>query len=225
MKNDKALIFFCRRPVPGKVKTRLAASLGGDLAARLYSCFLQDLSKAAQRSGAEVFLFHTPPGGDGRALKCLLKKDFTYLPQRGADLGERMLNAFVSVFKAGCGKAIVIGSDTPDLSAADLKEAFRALNEEPAVIGPAHDGGYYLLGFNRESFQPGAFAGITWSGPEVFSQTIKCLRKGGCRPALLKKRHDIDTLKDLLSFYRRSRGKSLATVRAISLHLRTNPGG
>lgn len=227
MKTGKALIFFCRRPVAGKVKTRLAASLGGDLTARLYSCFLNDLSRAALKSGAEVFLFHTPPTGDGPALKRLLEKDFNYLPQRGADLGERMLNAFVSVFRAGYGKAVIIGSDTPDLRAADLREAFRALDDKPAVIGPAYDGGYYLLGFNRVSFLPAAFSGITWSRADVFSRTMSRLRAGGCAPARLKKRHDIDTLKGLLSFYRRNRrrGRSLSTVRAIRLNLRTDTGG
>jgi len=219
MKTDKALILFCRRPVAGKVKTRLAAALGGEVTARLYSCFLKDLSRAALKSGAEIFLFHTPPAGDGRALKRLLKEDFKYLSQRGADLGERMLNAFISVFRAGFKKAVIIGSDIPDLRAADLRAAFRALDEKHAVIGPAYDGGYYLLGFDRENFQPGVFAGMPWSSPDVFSLTMKRLREGGRRPARLKKRHDIDTLKDLLSFYRRNRvrGKSLATVRAIRL--------
>lgn len=219
MKTGKALIFFCRRPAAGKVKTRLAASLGGDLAAGLYACFLKDLARAALKCGAEVFLFHTPPAGDGPALKRLLKEDFKYLPQRGADLGERMMNAFVSVFREGYGKAVIIGSDTPDLRAADLRKAFRALDGKPAVIGPAYDGGYYLLGFNRGNFQPAAFSGITWSRADVFSRTISRLRAGGCAPARLKKRHDIDTLKDLLSFYHRNRRGGLLTLRAIRLNL------
>lgn len=221
LRTGKALIFFCRKPAAGKVKTRLAASIGGGLAAGLYSCFLKDLSKAARRSGAEVFLFHTPPARDGRALKRLLKEDFKYLPQRGADLGERMLNAFAYVFGAGFRKAVIIGSDTPDLRAADLREAFAALAKKPAVIGPAHDGGYYLLGFERSNFLPEVFAGITWSGADVFSRTMQRFKKAGRGPCRLKKRHDIDTLKDLLSFYRRQRragGKSLA-FREIRLNL------
>ena len=222
MKTGRALILFCRRPAAGKVKTRLAASIGGTLAARLYSCFLKDLSKAARKSGAEVFLFHTPPARDGGALKRLLKEDFRYLPQRGVDLGERMSNAFTHVFGAGFRKAVIIGSDTPDLRAADLREAFAALAEKPAVIGPARDGGYYLLGFERSNFLPEVFEGITWSGADVFSRTMQRLKKGGCRPRRLKERRDIDTLEDLLSFYRRNlgRGKSLASVRAIRLNAR-----
>lgn len=221
MKKDKALIFFCRRPVAGKVKTRLAASLGGELTARLYSSFLKDLSGAARGSGAEVYLFHTPPAGDGRVLKRLLNEDFNYLTQRGADLGERMLSAFSSVYKAGFKKAVIIGSDTPDLPAAALRSAFRALDKKQAVIGPAYDGGYYLLGFGRENFQPGVFTGIKWSGPDVFKLTVGHLRRGGCSYASLKKRRDIDTLKDLLAFYRRNRnaGGCPATLREISLNL------
>ncbi len=221
MKADRALILFCRKPVAGKVKTRLAASLGGDLTARLYTCFLKDLSGAARKSGAEVFLFHTPPAGDGTALKRILKENFKHLPQRGADLGERMLNAFVSVFKAGFKEAVIIGSDTPDLRAADLRAAFQAIKKKHAVIGPAYDGGYYLLGFGRENFQPEVFAGMPWSGPDVFALTMKRLRAGGRRPARLKKRRDIDTLRDLLSFHIRCRrsGSNLKTFREIRLNL------
>ena len=221
MKNQKALIFFCRRPVAGRVKTRLAASLGGELTARLYACFLKDLSAAARGSGAGVFLFHTPPAGDGGALKRLLKEDFKYLPQRGADLGARMLNAFISVFRAGFKKAVIIGSDTPDLRAADLRAAFRALAEKHAVIGPAYDGGYYLLGFARENFRPEVFAGVPWSGPDVFALTMQRLQESGLSPARLRKRHDIDTLKDLCAFYRRCRrtGGAPETFRELRLNL------
>ncbi len=220
-KTGKALIFFCRKPAAGKVKTRLAAAIGGALTARLYSCFLKDLSKAARKSGAEVLLFHTPPAGDGGALKRLLKEDFIYLPQRGGDLGERMSNAFAYVFRAGFRKAVIIGSDTPDLRAADLREAFAALAEKPAVIGPAQDGGYYLLGFESSNFLPEVFDGITWSGADVFSRTMQRFKQGGCRPGRLKKRRDIDTLEDLLSFYRRQRraGGSSLTYREIRLNL------
>jgi len=198
VKNQKALIFFCRRPVAGRVKTRLAASLGGKLTARLYACFLKDLSAAARGSGAGVFLFHTPPAGDGVALKRLLKEDFKYLPQRGADLGARMLNAFISVFRAGFKKAVIIGSDTPDLRAADLRAAFRALAEKHAVIGPAYDGGYYLLGFNTPV--PFAFADMEWSTSGVFQETLRRLEANGVTPHILPPLSDIDTMDDLANW-------------------------
>jgi len=221
-KNKKnALILFCRGPAAGKVKTRLAASLGGALAARLYACFLKDAARAALKSGAGVFIFHTPPGG-GPGLRRLLGKGFACLPQAGGNLGARMREAFELVFGAGCEKAVVIGSDIPDLGAAEIRRAFAALDGAPAVIGPARDGGYYLLGFRRETFQPGVFKNIGWSGPRVFSDTLARFAEEGRRPARLKGRRDIDTLEDLLSFYRLNRGRRrpLLTTRAVRLNLR-----
>jgi rSAM/selenodomain-associated transferase 1 len=207
-KPRQALILFCRYPRPGRVKTRLAAGIGAGAAAGLYACFLRDLAATASRCGAKLYVFHTPPRTDGKALKGLLGVSADYICQRGSDLGARMDNAFRRVFREGAASAVIIGSDSPDLGVPELKMAFSRLAGHGAVIGPAFDGGYYLLGFCRGDYLPGVFTGITWSGPEVYADTLRKLKSGAAAPAILRRRHDVDTLADLRAFRRRNKGKS-----------------
>lgn len=206
-KKDGALIFFCRPP--GRGKTRLAAVLGRPFAAGLYSCFLKDLSSALRGCGRRVLVFHSRPGS-AAGLRGLLGAGFSYLPQSGGDLGVRMRNAFRKVFSLGFSKAVLIGSDVPDLDAAELRNAFVSLGERGAVIGPALDGGYYLLGFRREAFNGGVFSGIDWGTARVFAQTMKRFKAAGCPPLIGRLKSDIDTFSDLKAFYERNAGSSAA---------------
>ena len=119
------------------------------------------------------------------------------LPQTGADLGERMNNAFRECFAEGFRKVVLIGSDSPDLPPEIVTEAFQSLEKGGAVIGPAHDGGYYLLGFGRESFTPAAFTGIAWGGDQVRAVTAEILRRAGIPLRVLPVWRDIDRPEDL----------------------------
>lgn len=215
-----ALIFFCRYPSPGKVKTRLAAAVGPRAAAALYAASLLDLKAAVSASGADVFVFHTPPASDGARLRRLLGLRAIYLPQNGLDLGERLRNAFIHVFKAGYEKAVVIGSDSPDLGSGPLCTAFRTLGRAGAVIGPAADGGYYLFGFRRERFAAEVFDCIPWGGARVFQNTLRRCAAVGVKPRRLKEWYDLDILSDLHSFCARNlKGKKKSHTLKIALKL------
>jgi 2-phospho-L-lactate guanylyltransferase (CobY/MobA/RfbA family) len=101
------------------------------------------------------------------------------------------------VFSRGCCDALIVGSDSPDLPSRFYDEALAALRDHDVVVGPAYDGGYYLIGFRRETFLPDAFAGISWSTPEVFTRTLVILRNCGRRVHLLPPWWDVDTIEDL----------------------------
>ena len=214
-KSREALLLFARYPFTGPVKTRLAAGIGAGNARRLYYCFLKDIFAQLGRldHGVEVFVFFTPAAAV-LEFRDLFGAGFTCLPQTGDSLGERMKNAFREVFERGISRAVVIGSDLPSLGAAELEDAFDRLKREPAVIGPALDGGYYLLGLNREVYSTRVFEDISWSSPAVFPGTMQRFRELGVKPAVLGLMADIDDLADLKAFYHggRRRENAPATV-------------
>jgi rSAM/selenodomain-associated transferase 1 len=128
-----------------------------------------------------------------------------YRPQTGKNLGERLKNAFDNAFEEGFSKVVAIGSDSPDLPVHYLKESFEVLQAHDAVIGPANDGGYYLIGFSKEGFIPEAFDNISWSTDSVFEQTVSILKRHGRNVYLLPLWHDVDTIADLKSLLFRTR--------------------
>lgn len=210
-KGREALLLFARYPFTGPVKTRLAAGIGAGNARRLYYCFLKDIFAQLEHldPAVEVFVFYTPAAAM-LEFRDLFGPGFACLPQRGHTLGERMRNAFRAVFKKGISRAVVIGSDLPSLGAAEIEDALARLKREPAVIGPALDGGYYLLGLNREVFPARVFEDIDWSSPEVFPGTMRRFRELGLKPAVLGALADIDDLADLRTFYRGGGGRKNA---------------
>jgi len=214
-KSREALLLFARYPFTGPVKTRLAAGIGAGNARRLYYCFLKDIFAQLEQldPGVELFVFFAPAAA-APEFRDLFGGGFACLPQEGGTLGERMQNAFREVFKRGIARAVVIGSDLPGLGAAELKDAFARLRREPAVIGPALDGGYYLLGLNREVYSSRVFEDISWSSPAVFPGTMQRFGELGVKPAVLGPMADIDDLADLKNFYHggSSRGNAPATV-------------
>jgi rSAM/selenodomain-associated transferase 1 len=113
--------------------------------------------------------------------------------------------AFKNIFSEGFTSAILIGSDIPDLTPAVFHEALESLKKNDAVIGPAADGGYYLIGFNQKSFLPHIFRGIPWSTGTVFRETMDILDKSSLRVHLLPQWKDVDTLEDLKAFFDRNR--------------------
>ncbi|HEU0078310.1 MAG TPA: TIGR04282 family arsenosugar biosynthesis glycosyltransferase, partial [Longimicrobiaceae bacterium] len=146
------MLVFVRAPEPGRVKTRLAAAIGAEGALRVYRR-LAEHTLAEVRTladdGVEVRVHYTPADA-GAAVREWLDDGPVYLPQaEGGDLGMRMRDAFARAFADGAECVVIVGSDLPELTAALLRRAFDALDAHPAVLGPARDGGYYLLGLRR----------------------------------------------------------------------------
>lgn len=209
---EERLIVFVKYPVPGNVKTRLANTVGADMAVALYRCFVSDTLSAARRSGYPTLLcFHPPDAHD--ALIAWLGTKLTAVPQKGNDLGERMLKAFQETLQESS-RVVLVGSDCPDLPARLLHQAFESLKSHQAVVGPAEDGGYYLIGFSSK-FTDAPFKGIEWGGPKVFEATMAALRENGVNVYTLPVWKDVDEYDDLRALYARNKALPpgrLATV-------------
>lgn len=200
---------FVKAPESGAVKTRLAASLGEAPVLELYRAFVSDLMEMLKKGEYPLRIFFYPPNAEAEIGKWL-GSACHLTPQKGDDLGERMINAFREAFTEGFQSAVLIGSDTPDLPCAFIDEAFLSLNDHEAVIGPSFDGGYYLIGFRRETFHASAFEAVPWSTAEVFRKTTEILSDKQCRVHILQKLRDIDTIHDLRIFYDEHKGRDFA---------------
>lgn len=189
------MLVFVRAPEAGRVKTRLAAEIGAEAALRVYRRLAEHaLAEARAVAGAAVRV-HFTPADAGDAVRAWLGEGAAYLPQAEGDLGARMEAAFADAFAAGFRRVAIIGSDLPDLSAGVLRRTFALLEKSEAVIGPARDGGYYLLGLTRPV--PGLFGGIAWSTGEVLARTVEKLAAAGIEPAVLEELADVDEARDL----------------------------
>lgn len=193
MTYNKRLGVFVRVPEVGRVKTRLIPPLTPEQACDLYSAFLSDLfarlAKLKKVAGTVFF------AGEGREqLRAIVPGRFELAPQRGATLGERMRNAFEVLLQGG-GYAVLIGSDSPDIPLVYLKRAYLKLKHRDLVLGPAFDGGYYLIGLRR--ILPSLFDGIGWGTPAVLRQTLEKVRDHGIDCALLPPWYDVDDVGSL----------------------------
>lgn len=185
---------FVRAPEAGRVKTRLAATLGADGALRVYRRLAEHTVREARAVDAELRVHFTPADRESE-VRAWLGDGPRYLAQAEGDLGTRMEAAFRSAFADGAERVVIVGSDLPDLTAALLRRAFGALDEHPAVLGPALDGGYYLLGMR--AMIPGVFDGVPWSTDAVLARTLQRMRAAGIEPALLPALADVDEADDL----------------------------
>lgn len=185
------LLIFIRNPQLGKVKTRLAQTLGDEEALRIYHILLEKTRLAALGSAAQRRLFYSDAvtSGDGWS-----ESDFEKSVQHGGDLGARMADAFQRAFAAGAARVLIIGSDCPELTGMLLDDAFACLHRDDFVLGPAPDGGYYLLGMR--AFEPSVFEGIAWSTESVCAATLEKIRILGKTCALLPELSDVDTETD-----------------------------
>ncbi|MBK8981589.1 MAG: TIGR04282 family arsenosugar biosynthesis glycosyltransferase [Ignavibacteria bacterium] len=188
MKN--ALIIFARNPVIGNVKKRLAAEAGIDIAFEIYVKLLYHTYKCTKEISCEKFLYLT----DFKDLD-LFDENYRQELQSGKDLGEKMKNAFNDLLRSGFEKILLIGTDCPGLNADILNQAFDKLDEAEFVLGPAKDGGYYLLGLKENSET--LFENINWSSNEVLKQTVEKIKKLNKNYYLLEVLSDIDNLSDL----------------------------
>jgi len=186
------LIVFVKAPRPGTVKTRLAAELGLKKACTAYRRLVDRLvDRLCRLSSVEL---RYAPDDAGPETAHWLQDGWTSHPQGHGDLGERMLNAFIASASDGFTRTILIGSDCPYLNADDIEGAANSLQLNDVVLGPAHDGGYWLIGMNEP--QPILFEGISWSTGKVLKQTVDRAAAHGLRLHLLRTLSDIDTLAD-----------------------------
>lgn len=190
---ENALIIFVRNAEKGKVKTRLAKDLGDDKTFQVYKFLLQYTRDIALTCNCSHFVFYSSYVHINDVFDDNL---FTKFVQEGKDLGERMMNAFKKVFALGCKKVCIIGSDCYELQTETLNEAFEKLNNHDVVIGPASDGGYYLLGMKQ--LYMGLFLQKDWGTSSVFADTIDSITKAGVSFTELGVLNDLDTIVDLL---------------------------
>ncbi|MGH7889035.1 MAG: TIGR04282 family arsenosugar biosynthesis glycosyltransferase [Thermodesulfobacteriota bacterium] len=192
---DCILLIFVKYPEPGKVKTRLAEDIGKEKAAEIYSWMAETVIRNASKSkDYKTTIFFDPPERE-IDVENWLNGSVRLLPQEGKSLGERMSNAFREVFSHGAGKTIIIGTDCVEISDEIISQAFDVLDLVDVVLGPAEDGGYYLLGLKKPA--PKIFDDIDWSTELVLNQTLRKIEEQGLRFVLLKKLRDIDTVNEL----------------------------
>lgn len=189
------LIVFVKEPRPGTVKTRLVPALGAEHAALLYRALAdEEVRRTTPRPGEYDRVFFFTPAGAQPALQRWFPRELL-LPQSGDDLGARMAHAFDTAFRRGARRAAIVGSDVPWVSRELVQEALLSLDDHEVVVGPARDGGYYLLALDRP--RPGLFDGIAWSTPSVLSATAERAGMLGLRLSVLEPLSDIDTLEDV----------------------------
>jgi rSAM/selenodomain-associated transferase 1 len=216
LSSDGTILLFLKSPEKGRVKSRLASALGEERTLHIYKSFALDIIGTLKKRDQPLKICFYPHDSKETVVSWL-GEDVSYLPQKGEDLGERMENAFIQIFSEGIEKAVLIGSDIPDLANTVIDEAFSSLERNGAVIGPASDGGYYLIGFRKNSFFSDIFHGISWSAGSVFQKTMKIFRRAGFRVHVLPEWNDVDTLDDLRSLFIRNINTEFRESRSMSL--------
>lgn len=219
------VIVFAKNPIPNAVKTRLIPSLSPEQAATLYAAFLTDWCRAlAEFSNVDLIIAYTPADAQPD-LQALIGDDAVYIPQIGADLGERLTSATQWAAEHGYTKILIVGSDSPTLPISYISQALTLLDSRNIVIGPSTDGGYYLIGFSVKTLTttvPHVFEDIAWSTVEVFQQTVERIHAAEATLGLLPPWYDIDRAEDLAFLHAhisamRLAGDSVQAVRTESL--------
>ncbi|MGA7839253.1 MAG: TIGR04282 family arsenosugar biosynthesis glycosyltransferase [Ignavibacteriaceae bacterium] len=195
-----AVIVFAKYPDDGNVKTRLAKTTGDKFATEFYKLCAQhtfrELNNLPEKT-IKIYLFFVE-GIDNEKIKSWVDYNFLFRPQSGKNLGEKMYNAFTEIFENGFERVVIIGTDLPDISSGIIMEAFAALENNDAVIGPSTDGGYYLLGIKSPKEE--LFSKIDWSTESVYQQTLDKLLNANMEVKTLTELVDIDTEEDLIDW-------------------------
>lgn len=187
----RAIIIFQKNEVLGKVKTRLAKDVGDEKALEIYQFLTTYTHHYLKQIKVDKFLYYS----DFVDESVEFPSDYYKCVQHGNDLGERMYHAFHEVFKKGYQSVIIIGTDCYEMNKSHIEQAFDALENVDFVIGPAKDGGYYLLG--STFLESVIFLDKNWSTPSVFSDTIQNFDEVGIDYFVLPSLSDIDTIEDL----------------------------
>ncbi|MCU1228189.1 MAG: uncharacterized protein JWO97_1073 [Acidobacteria bacterium] len=205
------LLVFARLPERGRVKTRLAAAIGDERALAVYEAMLADVLAAVGESSAETeieVLWAPTENADGDSLRRAFGERSLAM-QTGATLGDRMSMAFSErFFFHRTQKIVAIGVDEPRLTRELIDHAFALLDSCEWVVGPATDGGYYLIGCRSAAFDTSIFDGIAWGTADVLSATVAKIADAGATLATLPERSDIDVAEDLDRFIAGARDAS-----------------
>ena len=202
MNPRECLIVFTRHPEPGTTKTRLIARLGSRGAADLQRRMTEHVMarvlplKRSRRLDVQVRF----DGGDERLMQAWLGDGVTYARQGAGDIGARMARALGAAARQGYTAMVVIGTDIPDISTKLLAQAFEALSDDTVVLGPASDGGYYLVGLSPKILTlvaPSLFADLPWGAATVLSKTCQRLDRMGVAYRFLETLDDVDRPEDL----------------------------
>jgi uncharacterized protein len=204
----RCVLFFVKHPEPGKVKTRLAATVGPERAAAIYRTLAETVLRCVPEEEL-VVVMGDPPEACGRIEAWLRAvapgRAMRFVAQVPGDLGVRLDQAVATAFAEGCEAVAVIGSDCVEIAPAHFTEAWDALATHDVVLGPAVDGGYYFLALRAP--QPALFRNIAWSTDAVCRQTLDRAAAAGLRVHLLPTLRDVDTEEDLRELRVESRAK------------------
>ncbi|MEA2163505.1 MAG: uncharacterized protein QOK37_1632 [Thermoanaerobaculia bacterium] len=209
------LLVFARLPEAGRVKTRLAQSIGDQRALTVYEAMLRDLLASVGNASAEteIEILWAPSENANGELLTRAFGDFPTAMQTGAALGDRLSMSFSErFFFHATQKIIAIGVDDPLLPRALIDQAFGLLDSCEWVIGPASDGGYYLIGCRAAAFDAGVFQNIEWGSSSVFASTMGKIREWENCVSVLPMRHDIDVAEDLDRYAAENNEGHLATL-------------
>ncbi len=199
--SSEQLIIFVKAPRLGTVKTRLAEQLGAAEAAAAYRLLVEVLLNGL--AGIEqVQLRFTPDDAAPEVNGWLRGPGWSLAPQGPGDLGQRLRHLFDQSFSRGARRVVVIGSDCPWVTAEDISAAWRALRDHDVALGPAADGGYWLIGLRAS--QPDLFDGIHWSESTVCEQTLDRIRAKNLRAHLLRTLRDVDSVEDWKFFLKQA---------------------
>ena len=196
--NTERIIVYTRYPEAGLAKTRLIPALGEAGAANLQKLMTEETVKTVQKAKIEFEIHFT--GCSFNTIQVWLGNQLKYNVQEGKTLGERISNSFKGAFSEGIKKVLIIGTDCPGITTHHIKKAFNSLQNSDLVLGPARDGGYYLIGLN--SFQPELFNNIKWGSSLVYQQTMATARKLHLKSSTLEELVDIDRPEDLSAWCR-----------------------
>ncbi len=199
----KRLVLFAKAPRLGLVKTRLARTLGDSKALEAYQV-LADATLASIAGFQDVTVQFSPDDAL-QEIQSWLRPGWRTAPQGSGDLGERLARCFAQQLQPAPSRVVVIGSDCPDVSSMDVEAAWRLLETHDLVLGPALDGGYWLIGLNQT--QPSLFSGIDWSTPRVLEQTLARADLRKLKTSTLRPLEDVDTPEDWKKFLHRRSSK------------------
>ncbi len=203
---SETLIIFSRYPEPGKTKTRMIPALGAVKAAELQRAMTEHTLKSAQQllSSRNLKIEVHFTGGSSQLMTEWLGKSLDYIPQVSGDLGQKMYSSLERAFTLGCQQVVIIGIDCPDIDQVILNQAFESLEKHDLVLGVAEDGGYYLIGLNRNLNQTlnqtmfQLFCNIDWGTDQVLNQTNKIAQNLKLNVHYLPSLSDVDRPEDLV---------------------------
>jgi rSAM/selenodomain-associated transferase 1 len=195
---DNNLIIFLKYPEKGKVKTRLAKEIGNEKALLIHKKLVSKILNQINHNNYDISICYYPKDKNREVIKWINIKDYKYVPQKGTDLGIKMLNAFIDSLSSGYKRTVLIGTDCLEINDSIISKSFHLLEGNDLVLGPATDGGYYLIGL--KTIFESLFQNISWSTDKVLKQTLNRVKELNIEYKFLDFCNDIDTLEDLNNY-------------------------